>query len=84
MAENLSLQNFDWDAYESSSKGTLNEELTQNEMELIEINENKTKKCEVENEQSDEVIEIKENKTFIYSIFRNQFTQFELQITDCK
>jgi small subunit ribosomal protein S1 len=29
MAENLSLQNFDWDAYESSSKGTLNEELTQ-------------------------------------------------------
>ena len=27
MAENLSLQNFDWDAYENESKGTQNEEL---------------------------------------------------------
>jgi len=27
MAENLSLQNFDWDAYESEKKGTLNEEI---------------------------------------------------------
>ena len=27
MAENKSLQNFDWDAYEKESKGTLNEEL---------------------------------------------------------
>ena len=29
MAENKSLQNFDWDAYEKESKGTLNEELIQ-------------------------------------------------------
>ena len=29
MAENISLQNFDWDAYEKESKGTLNEELIQ-------------------------------------------------------
>jgi len=27
MAENLSLQNFDWDAYENEKKGTLNEEI---------------------------------------------------------
>ena len=29
MAENLSLQNFDWDAFENESKGTQNEELLQ-------------------------------------------------------
>ena len=27
MAENLSLQNFDWDAFENEAKGTQNEEL---------------------------------------------------------
>ncbi len=42
MAENLSLQNFDWDAYEAEKKGTQNEELLQkydNTLNAIKDNE---------------------------------------------
>ena len=35
MAENLSLQNFDWDAYEAQQQGTQNEELTQKYNETL-------------------------------------------------
>ena len=41
MAENLSLQNFDWDAYEAQKQGTKNEEEqgTKNEEEIQKYND---------------------------------------------